>query len=612
MYERIYAGTEKDFENIVNTNKLIVYSTVMANLYGTAEVDDIVQETFIYAYYNFQTLRDISKLTGWLCGIARNKSRAFNKKSNRTVYFDDFQDDVAFETLSAEDLVIENYNRAEIMKSVAGLSEKLRETVTLYYIAEKSTREISEILSVPEGTVRFRLAEARKKLKSNQELKELLNIMSTEKKEIADNELYAKVKENTGKAYDYLYKEHLPQKASELCDETIKMIVNFKTLGTDEKTPEVTELLYKLYYAKAESLIGVGRIPALDYYKKALEVVEQSGDLKWLAQEYKNYASHLSNAKREKSLVLEYRKKSVELGKETGDDMIYAENLLGYALDMSEVINSDRGLPQFEEVLKYKNKLLQNDEYKYIYCYFISYGYYKALSAVKEKGRLHDVDYIFSGVIKSSQENGDVQGYGSCCTDYTPQIFCQIFENIPDGVSEGYKKEWESNSWFTYNTVKTTQEVVSMNEEIFVSGENYNNCIHIRKTDVVNDDKNDTSRGAELNKLLNGVTDIYYAPGVGIVKYDFAAINGSKFSIELSEYIINNKNIFDETNLKKKYFPVALGNKWKYKSNGDICRGLLGEHTPSPDEFEYGNLYETILEKDGNFYISYWSYAYKK
>ncbi|MCL2772106.1 MAG: RNA polymerase sigma factor [Oscillospiraceae bacterium] len=598
--------SEKDFENIVNQNKLIVYSTVLANLYYAAEVDDIVQETFIYAYYNFQTLRDVSKLTGWLCGIARNKSRTFNKKRGRTVYIDDVQSDVETSLVeSVEEIVIENYNRAEITRGILTLSEKLRETVTLYYIGEKSTKEIAEILSIPEGTVRFRLAEARKKLK--QELKELVNIMSTEKKEIADNELYAKVQENIDKAREYLYKQHLPQKASELCDETIEMISNFKPL---EKGGEIEpyQLLYNLYYAKADSLIGVGRIPALDYYKKALEVVAQSGDLKWMAREYQNYATHLSNAKREKSLVLEYHKKAIDFAKQSGDEMIYVNNLASFANDMSEVRDSDRGLPQLEEVLKYKDKLLQNEQtYN---TYFISHGLDNALSAVKEKGHLHDVDYLFSASIKAHKDGNIFQSY-SFCTDYTPAKFSPIFKNIPDNICDGYKIEWESNSWFTYNTIKTTQEVVSMNEEITVSGEKFYNCIHIRETAVLNDDENDTSRGTELNKLLNGTTDIWYAPNVGIVKHDFAAINGSKFSIELSEYTINNKNE-DETDLKKKYFPVALGNKWRYVSNGDTCRGLLGEHTPSPDEYEYDNLYETLFEESGNYYISYWCYAYKK
>jgi len=232
------------------------------------------------------------------------------------------------------------------------------------------------------------------------------------------------------------------------------------------------------------------------------------------------------------------------------------------------------------------------------------------LSAVKEKGRLHDVDYLFSAYIRADA-NGSVEQQSSVCTDCTPDIFCPIFMGLPVNFSAEWRIEWEHNSWFTYNTIKSTKEVVSMNEDITVLGETYNNCIHIRQTDILNDDENDTSGGAILNKLCNGVKDTWYAPDIGIVKYTFAAINGSKFSIELSEYTINNKNT-GETNLRKKYFPVALGNKWKYKSFGDVCRGHAGYHEPSRDEWEYDNLYETLLEKDGNYYISYWSYAYKK
>jgi RNA polymerase sigma factor (sigma-70 family) len=340
--EKLYAGDEKEFENIVNDNKLAVYSTVLANLSSSGEVDDIVQETFIYAYYNFQTLRDINKLTSWLCGIARNKSRTFNRGRKNLKSLDALQDYEIPPVETAEDIYIKNYERAEIMRGVNNLSDKLRETVILYYMGEKSTVEISRILEIPEGTVRFRLAEARKKLK-----KELINIMSNEKKEIASNEIYAKVQENINKSYDYLYKQNNPKKASELCDETIEMISGAAPLKKDGNT-DPNMLLYQLYYAKAYSLVGVERIKALDYYKKALEVVEQSGDIVWTAQEYGCYASHLSNAKRDKQLVLEYAKKSIEFAEKSGDELLYIGRIAGYANEMFEVKNSDRGMPQFE------------------------------------------------------------------------------------------------------------------------------------------------------------------------------------------------------------------------------------------------------------------------
>lgn len=187
MTDRIFTGAEKNFEDIVNENKLIVYSTVMAALYNSAEVDDIVQETFIYAYYNYQTLREKNKLTSWLCTIARNKAKKVNKIYGKTIYLNDLSD--LLTDSPAENTVMEMYRKAEIMREVGKLSDVLRETILLYYIAEKSTREIAEIFSIPEGTVRFRLSEGRKKLK-----KELMKIMSTEKRIIESNELYEKVK----------------------------------------------------------------------------------------------------------------------------------------------------------------------------------------------------------------------------------------------------------------------------------------------------------------------------------------------------------------------------------------------------------------------------------
>ena len=220
------------------------------------------------------------------------------------------------------------------------------------------------------------------------------------------------------------------------------------------------------------------------------------------------------------------------------------------------------------------------------------------------------MDYTVTSFYKV-EANTNICNSSFFCTDCTPEIFSPVFRSLPDDISADWRQESEHNSWFTYNTIKTIQEVISMNESITVSGEKFSDCIHIRITDILNDDENDTSSGAVLNKLLNGVKDIWYAPNTGIIKHTFAALNGAKFSVDLCEYTINNKNAH-ETNLQKKYFPVALGNKWRYKATGDVCRSHVGYHAPSPDEWESDNLYETLYEENGNHYVSYWAYAYKK
>ncbi len=52
-----------------------------------------------------------------------------------------------------------------LRKKIAMLSAIYRDIIILYYYDSLSTKQISERLGIPEGTVTWRLSEARKKLK---------------------------------------------------------------------------------------------------------------------------------------------------------------------------------------------------------------------------------------------------------------------------------------------------------------------------------------------------------------------------------------------------------------------------------------------------------------
>ena len=53
----------------------------------------------------------------------------------------------------------------DLWRALATLPQKLREAVVLRYFEDFSSREIAEILHVPDGTVRFRLMLARRRLR---------------------------------------------------------------------------------------------------------------------------------------------------------------------------------------------------------------------------------------------------------------------------------------------------------------------------------------------------------------------------------------------------------------------------------------------------------------
>ena len=68
----------------------------------------------------------------------------------------------------------EEQDYSELYRAVNTLKEELRIPVILYYMEEFSVKEIAQILEISEGAVQKRLARARKKLKAEVDLKEVI------------------------------------------------------------------------------------------------------------------------------------------------------------------------------------------------------------------------------------------------------------------------------------------------------------------------------------------------------------------------------------------------------------------------------------------------------
>ena len=71
--------------------------------------------------------------------------------------------------VSPEHIVLQQDEIDMIQELVASLPEKYRIPIYLYYSADMQIREISEILGLPEGTVKSRMRKAKKQLKEKLE-----------------------------------------------------------------------------------------------------------------------------------------------------------------------------------------------------------------------------------------------------------------------------------------------------------------------------------------------------------------------------------------------------------------------------------------------------------
>lgn len=133
---------------------------------------DIVQDTFLKAYKNLKTLKDLSKFKSWLIRIARNKciDHLRRLKKEREI----FNADAEFDYLKSDEKKPEEELMSlelfqVVKKHINNLPEDLREVIILKYTQDLSYKEIADVIGTSVSAVESRLFRARQRLKGRLE-----------------------------------------------------------------------------------------------------------------------------------------------------------------------------------------------------------------------------------------------------------------------------------------------------------------------------------------------------------------------------------------------------------------------------------------------------------
>ena len=164
--------TNQELEKIYYEAYKPVYWTAMSLLKNESDAEDIVQETFITLIKSYDTIQDKSKVVSWLKKTAANKCLDRIKLTKTVDVEDDFFDNVEDVPENfLPDALLESADTRKVLMDIIekSLSEDVRRTIILYYYDEMTAKEISEVLSIPQGTVLWRLSFARKKIKKEVE-----------------------------------------------------------------------------------------------------------------------------------------------------------------------------------------------------------------------------------------------------------------------------------------------------------------------------------------------------------------------------------------------------------------------------------------------------------
>ncbi|MCI5804820.1 MAG: sigma-70 family RNA polymerase sigma factor [Clostridium sp.] len=145
------------FIDIVNQNKTGLYREAYSYLQNAADAEDAVSNTILKAYEKIETLKDIRKMKAWLYRILVNECKDMIKKRNKWSYVEMSVSEIEYPNNNEEDF--------DLYDVVCSLESPFKEISLLFYFENFKIKEIADILNLPDGTVKSRLARARKQIK---------------------------------------------------------------------------------------------------------------------------------------------------------------------------------------------------------------------------------------------------------------------------------------------------------------------------------------------------------------------------------------------------------------------------------------------------------------
>lgn len=141
-----------------------IYKYAFSQTFSEDEAEELAQEILLAALSSVRNLRDESKFEPWLWTLAKNVASGFKRKMGRqrAMFVYDVPESAAEDTSLAE-AEEELYSR--LRKKISMMSKIYREIIIGYYYDGLSVKQIAERMDIPQGTVTWRLSEARRKLK---------------------------------------------------------------------------------------------------------------------------------------------------------------------------------------------------------------------------------------------------------------------------------------------------------------------------------------------------------------------------------------------------------------------------------------------------------------
>ena len=146
---------QAEFVRLIQECNGLLYNVARTMLRSDADCSDAIQDTILCAWRSLNRLRNPAYFRTWLVRILLNQCKTQLRRRRNDSEIDGH---AAADCVDPESVAIRN--------AVEALPEKLKPVVVLYYYEDFSVAQIARALSIPQGTVKSRLAIARNHLRN--------------------------------------------------------------------------------------------------------------------------------------------------------------------------------------------------------------------------------------------------------------------------------------------------------------------------------------------------------------------------------------------------------------------------------------------------------------
>lgn len=145
-----------DFEGIVTRYYESLYQFAYSLTRAEADACDLTQQTFYVWATKGHQLRDATRVKTWLFTTLHRQFLESRRRQTRFPHQELEEVDYELPVISPD--AVSTLDTAQVLHALAQVDEVFQAPVALFYLEDCAYRDIAEILDVPIGTVKSRIA----------------------------------------------------------------------------------------------------------------------------------------------------------------------------------------------------------------------------------------------------------------------------------------------------------------------------------------------------------------------------------------------------------------------------------------------------------------------